>query len=124
MKKKKAHKEKMSFANMGSEMSVNVSKSCAPVEHAPIDFISTVPQVLSETQENESGSTLQQVVVAVPVLRETSNTKKKRFVWSFTIYPDLPNFLVDNNNYQEELLIRCILQESPWRVKHCAKKTS
>ena len=66
----------------------------------------------------------QQVVVAVPVLRETSNTKKKRFVWSFVIDPDLPNFLVDDNNYQDELLIRCVLQESPWRAKHGAKKSS
>ena len=40
------------------------------------------------------------------------------------IDPDLPNFLVDDNNYQDELLIRYILQESPWRVKHGAKKTS
>ena len=40
------------------------------------------------------------------------------------INPDLPNFLVDDNNYQDKLLIRCILQESPWRVKHGAKKTS
>ena len=78
--------------------------------------------MLPGTEENEFGSTSQQVVVAVPVLRETSNTKKKRFVWSFTIDPDLPNFLVDNNNYQDELLIRCILQESPWRAKHGAKK--
>ena len=109
---------------MGSETSSNLSESCAPVEHAPIDLIPPVPQVLTETQENEFGNTLQQVVVAVPVLRETSNTKKKRFVWSFTIDPDLPNFLVDDNNYQDELLIRCILQESPWSVKHGAKKTS
>ena len=42
----------------------------------------------------------------------------KRFVSSFVIDPDLPNFLVDDNNYQDKLLIRCILQESPWRVKH------
>ena len=107
---------------MGSETSLNPSESCAPVEHAPIDLIPPVQQVLTETQENEFGNTSQQVVVAVPVLRETSNTKKKRFVWSFTIDPDLPNFLVDNNNYQDELLIRCILQESPWRAKHSAKK--
>ena len=40
------------------------------------------------------------------------------------IDPDLPNFLVDNNNYQDELLIRCILQESQWMAKHGAKKTS
>ena len=108
---------------MGSETSSNPSKSCVPVEHAPIDLIPPVQQVLTETQENEFGNTLQQVVVAVPVLRETSTTKKKRFVWSFMIDPDLPTFLVDNNNYQDKLLIRCILQESPWRAKHGAKKT-
>ena len=122
MKKKKSHKKRKSFANLGSEMSLNPSKSCAPVEHAPIDLIPPVPQVLTETQENEFGNALQQVVVAVPVLRETSNTKKKRFVWSIMIDPELPNFLVDDNNYQDKLLIRCILQESPWRVKHGAKK--
>ena len=107
---------------MGSQTSLNPSKSCEPVEHAPIDLILPVQQVLTETQENEFGNNSQQVVVAVPVLRETRNTKKKRYVWSFAIDPDLPNFLVDDNNYQDELLIRCILQESPWRVKHGAKK--
>ena len=101
---------------------MNVSKSHAPVEQAPIDLIPPVREVFPGTEENEFGSTSQQGVVAVPVLRETSNTKKKRFVWSFTIDPDLPNFLVDDNNYQDELLIRCILQESPWRVKHGARK--
>ena len=50
---------------MGSETSLNVSESCAPVEHAPIDLIPPVPQVLPETQENEFGTTSQQVVVAV-----------------------------------------------------------
>ena len=105
-------------------MSSNPSKSCAPVEHAPIDLIPPVRQVLTETQENEFGNTLQQVVVAFPVLRETSNTKKKRFVWSFAIDADLPNFLVDDNNYQDVLLIWCILQESPCRAKHGAKETS
>ena len=44
-------------------MSLNPSKSCAPVEHAPIDLIPPVPQVLMETQENEFGNTSQQVVV-------------------------------------------------------------
>ena len=106
---------------MGSETSSNVSKSHAPVEQAPIDLIPPVREVLPETEKNEFGSTLQQVVVAVPVLRETSNTKKKRFIWSFMMDPDLPNFLVDNNNYQDKLLIRCIPQESPWTVKHGAK---
>ena len=123
-KKKKSHKKRKSFAIMGSEILSNVTESCAPVEHAPIDLIPPAQQVLPETEENEFGNTLQEVVVAVPVLRETSNTKKKRFVWSFAIDPDLPSFLVDDNNYQDKLLIRCILQESPWRAKHGAKKTS
>ena len=63
-----SHQRIIILINMGSEMSLNVSKSCAPVEHAPIDLISPVPQVLPETQENEFGNTSQQVVVAVPVL--------------------------------------------------------
>ena len=72
---------------MGSEMSSNPSKSCAPVEHAPIDLIPPVRQVLTETQENEFGNTSQQVVVAVPVLRETSNTKKKEICFVFIYRP-------------------------------------
>ena len=123
-KKKKSHKKRRSFANTGSETSLNISESCAPVEHAPIDLIPPVPQVLPETQENEFGNTSQQVVVAVPVLRETSNAKRKRFVWSLGIDPDFPNFFVDDNHYQDKLLIRHILQESPWRVKHGTQKTS
>ena len=74
--------------------------------------------------DNDIARSTDQVVVAVPVLRQTSYPKKKRFVWSFSIDPDLPNFLVDDNNYQDELLIRCIIQESPWRAKHGARKTS
>ena len=66
---------------------------------------------------------MEQVVVAVPVVTQTT-LQKKRFVWSFSIDPDLPNFLVDDNNYQDKLLIRCIVEESPWRAKHGAKKTS
>ena len=57
-------------------------------------------------------------------MTQTTLQKNKGFVWSFSIDPDLPNFLVDDNNYQDELLIRCIVQESPWRAKLVAKKTS
>ena len=64
---------------MDSEMLSNVSKSCAPVEHAPIDLIPPVPQVLTETQENEFGNTLQQVVVAVPVFREITENAPRHF---------------------------------------------
>ena len=60
---------------MASETSSNPNKSCLPVEHAPIDLIPPVQQVLTETEVNEFGNTSQQVVFALPVLRETSNTK-------------------------------------------------
>ena len=88
------------------------------IEEAPIQ------QVFSEEPDNDVAATTDQVVVAVPVLTQTSYQKKKRFIWLFSIDPDLLNFLVDDNNYQDELLIRCIIQESPWRAKHGAKKTS
>ena len=81
-------------------------------------------QIFPEEGDNDTTASTDQVVVAVPVLTQTSFQKKKRFVWLFSIDPDLPNFLVDDNNYQDELLIRCIVQESPWQVKHGAKKTS
>ena len=99
-------------------MSLNHSKSSACIEEAPIQ------QVFAKEPDNDIARTTDQVVVVVPVLRQTSYAKKKRFVWSFSIDPDLPKFLIDDNNYQDELLIRCIIQESPWRVKHGAKKTS
>ena len=68
-KKKKSHKKRKSFANMGSETLWNVRKSHAPVEQAPIDLIPPVQEVLPGTEENEFGSTSEQVVLAVPVLR-------------------------------------------------------
>ena len=117
-KKNKSHKRRRSFANTGSETSSNHSESSACVEEAPIQ------QVFSEEPNNNHATTTDQVVVAVPVLTQTSYQKKKRFVWSFSIDPDLPNFLIDDNNYQDKLLIRCIIQESPWWAKHGAKKTS
>ena len=99
-------------------MSLNHSESGAHVEEVPIQ------QVFSKDPDNGIARTTDQVVVAVPVLTQTGYQKKKRFVWSFSIDPDLPNFLIDDNNYQDKLLIRCIIQESPWRVNHGAKKTS
>ena len=99
-------------------MSSNHSESGACVEEAPIQ------QVFAKEPDNDVARSTDQVVVVVPVLRQTSYPKKKRFIWSFSIDPDLPNFLVDDNNYQDELLIRCIIQESRWRATHGAKKTS
>ena len=117
-KKNKSCKRRKSFANTGSETSSNHSESGARIEDAPIE------QVFAEEPDNDIARTTDQVVVAVPVLRQTSYPKKKRFIWSFSIDPDLPNLLIDDNNYEDELLIRCIIQESPWRAKHGAKKTS
>ena len=117
-KKNKSHKRRKSFANTGSETSSNHSESGVRVEEAPIQ------QVFSEEPDNNVAATTDQVVVVVPVLTQTSYQKKKWFIWSFCIDPDLPNFLIDDNNYQDELLIRCIIQESSWRAKHGAKKTS
>ena len=105
-KKNKSHKRRKSFANTGSEMSSNHSESGVCIEEAPIQ------QVFSEEPNDDVAATTDQVVVAVPVLTQTSYQKKKQFIWSFSIDPDLPNFLVDDNNYQDELLIRCIIQES------------
>ena len=84
----------------------------------------SIQPVFPEEGDNDTTASTDQVVVVVPVVTQTSFQEKKRFVWSFSIDPDLPNFLVDDNNYQDELLIRFIIQESPWRVKHGAKKTS
>ena len=117
-KKNKSHKRRKSFANTGSETSSNHSESSACIEEAPIQ------QGFSKEHDNDIARTTDQVVVAVPVLTQAGYQKKKRFIWSFSIDSDLPNFLVDDNNYQDKLLIRCIIQESAWRAKHGAKKTS
>ena len=117
-KHKKSRKRRKSFVNTGSDTSSNHSESGPPIEEASIQ------PLLPEEADNDANETSEQVVVAVPVVTQTTLQKKKRFVWSFSIDPDLPNFLVDDNNYQDELLIRCIVQESPWRAKHGAKKTS
>ena len=116
-KNKKSCKRRKSFANTGSDTSSNHSESDPPVEEASIQ------PVLTKEPDNDTNEATEQVVVVVPVVTQTT-LQKKRFVWSFSIDPDLPNFLVDDNNYQDELLIRCIVQESPWRAKHGAKKTS
>ena len=115
---KKSCKRRKSFANTGLETSLNHSESGPPVEETSIQ------PVFPEDGDNDANASTDQVAVAVPVVTQISFQKKKRFVWSFSIDPDLPNFLVNDNNYQDELLIRCIIQESLWRVKHGAKKTS
>ena len=115
-KKKKSRKRRKSFANTGLDTSSNHSESGPPIEEASIQ------PVFPEEGDDSANANTDQVVVAVPVVTQTSF--QNRFVWSFSIDPDLPNFLVSDNNYQNELLIRCIVQESLWRAKHGAKKTS
>ena len=117
-KKNKSCNRRKSFANTSSETSSNHSESGVWDEEAPIQ------QIFSEVPSDDVAATSYQVAVAVPMTTQTSYKKKKQFIWSFSIDPDLPNFLVDDNNYQDELLIRCIIQESPWRAKHGVKKAS
>ena len=99
-KHKKSHKRRKSFVNTGSDTSSNHSESGPPAEEASIQ------PVLTKAADNDANETTEQVVVVVPVVTQTTF------------------FSVDDNNYQDELLIRCIVQESPWRAKHGAKKTS
>ena len=117
-KTKRSHKRRKSFANTWSDTSLNHSESGPCIEEA------SIPPVFPEEGDNDATASTDQVVVAVPFLTQTSFQKIKMFVWSFSIDPDLQNFLVDDNNYQDEPLIRCIVQESLWRAKHGAKKTS
>ena len=86
-KKNKSHKRRKSFTNTGSEMSLNHSESGVCIEEAPIQ------QVFSEEPNDAVAATTDQVVVAVPVLTQTSYQEKKLFIWSFSIDPDLPNLL-------------------------------
>ena len=121
-KQKKSRKKRKNFANTGSDTSSNHSSTGHPIDEASIEPV--LPEEVDNNADNNTNESTEQVVLAVPVVTQTTLQKKKWFVWSFSIDPDLPNFLIDDNNYQDELLIRCIVQESPWRAKHGAKKTS
>ena len=121
-KQKKSRKKRKNFANTGSDTSSNHSSTGPLLDEPSIEAV--LPEEVDNNADNNANENTEQVVLAVPVVTQTTLQKKKRFVWSFSIDPDLPNFLIDDNNYQDELLIRCIIQESPWRAKHGAKKTS
>ena len=121
-KQKKSRKKRKNFANTGSDTSSNHSSTGRLLDEPSIEAV--LPEEVDNNADNNANENTEQVVLAVPVVTQTTLQKKKRFVWSFSIDPDLPNFLIDDNNYQDKLLIRCIIQESPWRAKHGAKKTS
>ena len=121
-KQKKSRKKRKNFANTGSDTSSNHSSTGPLLDEPSIEAV--LPEEVDNNADNNANENTEQVVLAVPVVTQSTLQKKKRFVWSFSIDPDLPNFLIDDNNYQDELLIRCIVQESPWRAKHGAKKTS
>ena len=121
-KQKKSCKKRKNFANTGLDTSSNHSSTGPPLDEPSIEPV--LPEEVDDNADNNADESTEQVVLAVPVVTQPTLQKKKRFVWSFSIDPDLPNFLIDDNNYQDELLIRCIVQESPWRAKHGAKKTS
>ena len=121
-KQKKSRKKRKNFASTGSDTSSNHSSTGPLLDEPSIEAV--LPEEVDNNADNNANENTEQVVLAVPVVTQTTLQKKKRFVWSLSIDPDLPNFLIDDNNYQDELLIRCIIQESPWRAKHGAKKTS
>ena len=70
-KKKKSHKRRKSFANTGLDKSLNHSESCPPVEDASIQ------PVFPEEGDNDANASTDQVVVAVPVVTQTSFQRKK-----------------------------------------------
>ena len=69
-KNKKSCKRRKSFANTGSDTSSNHSESDPPVEEASIQ------PVLTEEPDNDANEATEQVVVAVPVVTQTTLQKK------------------------------------------------
>ena len=69
-KKKKSRKRRKSFANTGSNTSSNHSESGPPIEEASIQ-----PVFPEEGNDGDNANT-DQVVVAVPVVTQTSFQKK------------------------------------------------
>ena len=69
-KNKKSRKRRKSFANTGSDTSSNHSQSDPPVEEASIQ------PVLTEEPDNDTNEATEQVVVAVPVVTQTTFKKK------------------------------------------------
>ena len=69
-KHKKSRKRRKSFANTGSNTSSNHSESDPPVEEASIQ------PVLTKEPDNNTNEATEQVVVAVPVVTQTTLQKK------------------------------------------------
>ena len=70
-KNKKSRKKRKSSANTGSDTSSNHSESDPPVEETSIQ------PVLTEEPDNDANKTMEQVVVAVHVVTQTTLQKKK-----------------------------------------------
>ena len=68
--KKKSRKRRKSFANTGSDTSSNDSESGPPIEEASIQ------PVFPKEGDNDANASTDQVVVAVPVMTQTSFQKK------------------------------------------------
>ena len=68
-KNKKSRKRRTSFANTGLDTSLNHSVSDPPIEEASIQ-----PE-LPEKDDNDANKTTEQVVVAVPVVTQTTLQK-------------------------------------------------
>ena len=66
----KSHKRRKSFTNTGSDTSSNHSESDPPVEEASIQ------PVLTEEPDNDTNKTTEHVVVAIPVVTQTTSQKK------------------------------------------------
>ena len=69
-KNKKPHKRRKSFPNTGSDTSSNHSESYPPVEEASIQ------PVLTKEPDTDANENTEQVVVAVPVVTQTTLQKK------------------------------------------------
>ena len=69
-KNKKSRKRRKSFANTGSDTSSNHSESDPPIEEASIQ------PVLTKEPDNDANEATEQVVVAVPVVTQTTLQKK------------------------------------------------
>ena len=72
-KKKKSHKRRKSFANTGSDTSSNHCESGPTIEEASIQ------PVFPEEGDDGANASTDQVVVAVPVVTQTSFQKKGLF---------------------------------------------
>ena len=78
-KNKKSRKKRKSFANTGSDTSSNQTELDPPIEEASIQ------PVLTKEPTNDANEATEQVVVAVPVVTQTTLQKKKGLYGHFLL---------------------------------------